>query len=286
MTGSKDPTGGDPKETRRPEARLCFETTEHRTQAGLERQGVEARQLGPRPDLEDLLDLTEADSLVLGVGEGEEADAALRLAEDYRNRGGKAKLVLLGTSQAEAHLRWAGELTPFWYPRSLPAESLARFIGRTVDSTPGTPLPTEESSEEEVVESAEVRRLTLRLWESFEIDGAPIFLGPAERNFLHGLGMHRGAWISKEDSVDAGAGNRVPTKECRRRLGKRLGDELASLLVPSERGEPYRLREPEEVVATCKKKPDRHQPTELRIVGRAQVRTVGLPDLENFANED
>ena len=131
--------------------------------------------------------------------------------------------------------------------------------------------------------SHSIRRVTIHLWEAVEVDGARLGLGTAERNFLFGLAMRRGTRQPKDEPVDAGAGRRVTARECRRRLGRRLGAELAGLLVPVERDEPYRFREPEEVAATCAASPRCHPPTELRVVGRAGARTVGMGSLDHFA---
>jgi hypothetical protein len=116
--------------------------------------------------------------------------------------------------------------------------------------------------------------------ECVEVDGKPARLGVAERNFLHTLATRADATLSKYDDVEGESGRPVPAVECRRRLGRRLGTALAELLVPSERGEPYRLRTPEEVRIVSARA---GHPVELRVTGRGSVRTVHIDRLENLA---
>ena len=59
--------------------------------------------------------------------------------------------------------------------------------------------------------------------------------------------------------------------------------ELAELLVPVERSEPYRFREPSEVDAVCRESFGRHVPTRVRVLGRSSVRTVSSGYVETVA---
>ena len=181
-------------------------------------------------------------------------------------------LVLLFDGASQARQRWATQLTPYCYERSLAAESLACLLDRIRETV--------ASVASSAVEETPRRCVTLRVGESVEIDGAVVRLGVAERNLLWELCCRRGQRVGKNSAIEAGPGRRIEARECRRRLGRRLGDELATLLLPVERGEPYRLREPEEVQAQCRDRPDRHPPTRLRIIGRSEVRLSFVEDLD------
>lgn len=204
-------------------------------------------------------------------GSGRRLDEALAEGEALRGETSPA-LALLVDAMDERQAARAAALTPFVYALNLPVQALAALVlaaretwGRSRRRT-GAP---------EACRSA-----CIRLGESVEIDGVPVDLGVAERNFLFGLAERRGAWISKEDDVEAGHGRSVAARECRRRLGRRLGSELASLLVPEVRGEPYRLRQPDEMQSRAA----RGLPfVTLRIVGRAGARLSFRSSVDEMA---
>jgi hypothetical protein len=114
------------------------------------------------------------------------------------------------------------------------------------------------------------RRLVLTLWESVVLDDEQVYLGVAERNFLFTLARKPGIRLAKSTPIEAGPGRHLGATSCRRRLGQRLGPELTELLVPCERYEPYRMREPQEIEAVSAGLG--LGPVTLRIVGRAEVR--------------
>lgn len=208
---------------------------------------------------------------MLVVGQGPQGEQALLEAERVAGRA-ESLLVLLLDGASEARQRWATQLTPFCYQRSFAAESLACLLDRIRETvSPAAAQGVEESS---------LRCVTLRVGESVEVDGAVTRLGVAERNLLWELCCRRGQRVGKDAAIEAGPNRRIAARECRRRLGRRLGEELATLLVPVERGEPYRLREPDEVRAHCQELPERHPPTRLRILGRSEVKLSFVEDLD------
>jgi hypothetical protein len=257
----------------RPRVALRFETQSLRRRSALAARGWNATQLPPEADLVRSPGVVDSDAVVVGIGQGSAGDEAVAMAERYRVARGRGAIVMLAERVSEAQLKRAAELTPFVYPATVEADVLAMLL----EGVKRTWVERSDSA------AAHVRRVTIRHWESLEVDGARVPLGSAERNFLFQLASRRDARISKHESVDAGAGRLVESRECRRRLGKRLGEELASLLVPSERNEPYRLREPAEVAATCEALHALHVPTELRVIGRSSVRTLSWPDVDRMS---
>lgn len=252
---------------------LRYESTRQRLCGLLQRRGWQARQ----QRVDETTGLHDSGVQVLVVGQGAEADRALLEAETRRQDGGQT-VVLLLDSDSEAHLRWAAQITPFCYPKRLPAESLASLLERVRE--------TRAERRRRAAEPADPhRQVCLRLGESVEIDGLPLRLGVAERNFLFELAHRRDHRIAKDSPIESGPGKLVFARECRRRLGRRLGEELAALLVPIERGEPYRLRSAEEVQRCCERSPGRHPPTRLRIVGRSEVGLRFVEDVERLPRD-
>jgi hypothetical protein len=125
-----------------------------------------------------------------------------------------------------------------------------------------------------------VREVIIRSWDALVVDGCQVHLGPSERNLLFMLAASSETRIAKRDMVDAGRNRKLSASACRRRLGQRLGAELASLLVPTERGESYRLRAAAEVEAVSRAAPH-DRPTTLRVIGRRVIRPmhVAAPEL-------
>ena len=119
-------------------------------------------------------DLPASGVTVLVVGQGQEADQVLLEAERHVQQSPRTLALLLDDASA-ARERWATRLTPFCYPKSLMAESVACLLDRIAESL--------APQEPDLGESAE-RRVTPRLGESVEVDGALVRLGVAERNLL------------------------------------------------------------------------------------------------------
>jgi hypothetical protein len=185
--------------------------------------------------------------------------AALTQAELWRARTPELRIVLRIPGDADEDLlACASRLTPYLFADCLPAGVVAACIVAIGGVAPD-------------LARADDRRVTIRPWDSIEVDGRALYLGAAERNFLFTLAQSREARLWKHDDVDCGAGRALPASDCRRRLGERLGPELTTLLIAAERGEPYRLRTPEDVAAASREDAGRHPPTALRIVGRSQV---------------
>ena len=205
--------------------------------------------------------------LVAG-GSAAALDAALTAAAAVRSAGDEFIALLCGSATGEQGLR-AAALTPFVYALELPARVLSRMIAAAAETWG-------RAHRSAVIARASRRLLCICLGESVEIDGVTVELGVAERNFLYELADTDKSFIAKSGSVRAG-NVIVKARECRRRLGKRLGSAVAEMLVPQQRGEPYRLRKPAEIERLPG--PDAWR---LRIVGRASVRTVYMAHVEDF----
>lgn len=195
-------------------------------------------------------------------------DAALAAAEVVRAAGDGFIALLCGSASDEQGLR-AAALTPFVHAVGLPSRVLARLIAAAAETWGRAHRATG-------IARASRRLLCIRLGESVEIDGLPVALGLAERNFLYELALTDDSYVGKSGSIQAGDVF-VKARECRRRLGKRLGAAVAEMLVPQQRGEPYRLRRPAEI-----ERLPGPEAWRLRIVGRASVRTVYMPHVEDF----
>lgn len=200
-------------------------------------------------------------------GSGPALDAAIAAAEAWRRVGAACVAILCGASSAE-QLGRAAEVTPFVYDLALPARLLARLL------TAGAEIAGRARRSGRISDCVPTLRIELGI--SVELDGDACAFGLAERNFLYLLAVEDGAILSKDHLVEAGP-RRVLARECRRRLGKRLGWETASLLVPESRGEPYRMRTKAEL--------DRIGRLRLCIKGRAGVRTVAFPDMDRLPEE-
>ena len=161
--------------------------------------------------------------------------------------------------------RKAASLTAACFPAALEAATLAHLIVEGVAPAQAAPVAATQPV-------PVPRHVVLTLWESFAVDDRQVYLGVCERNFLFTLAQRPGVRLAKSAPVEAGPGRHLPASSCRRRLGQRLGPELAELLVPQERFEPYRLREPAEVEAISSRRG--HGRVTMRIVGRASVRMV------------
>lgn len=242
--------------------------------AALGRRGWQVKQVPASETPDGLLAVTGAEVLVL-ASEGAGDDAALLAADAYRRAGGTAELVLLLAPGSAAQWRWAAALTPFVHPWPLDAETVATLVAQVAArgaGAPAAPVPRDE-----------VRRVSVRLGESLEVDGFVVDLGVAERNFLFELASRAGNRIAKDQLVEGERGRGIPARECRRRLGRKIGSELAELLVPVLRGEPYRFREPREVLAVSLQDPTGRPPTRLTVLGRGSLRAIGSDCLEMFA---
>ncbi len=210
--------------------------------------------------------------LVFGSGQPGDADGALERAENQRRLGMRWGIVLVVDVLTEAQARWASRLTPFVYPADLSAGALAGFLCAALERAHAPRRATDRA-----------RSVVVRLGEEVSIDGVPCGLGVAERNFLFMLAWTGDVRIAKDAEVPVGNSAPIGARECRRRLGRRLGPELASLLVPDDRGDPYRLRSPAEIERTCSLRPDLHPMTHLVIKGRSTPRGQQVHDIDRFA---
>jgi hypothetical protein len=238
-----------------------------------------------RPDLEPVLrsagiatlhgeatgKLSAPGLLVFGGGQPGSADGTLARAEDQRRRGRSWAIALVVDALTEAQARWASRLTPFVYPSVLSAGALAGFLCAALERADAPRRMTDRA-----------RCVTIRPGEEVSIDGVPASLGVAERNFLFMLAWGSDVRVAKDARIPVGRGPGIRARECRRRLGRRLGAELASLLVPDDRGDPYRLRSPAEIERACATRPALHPMTHLSIKGRATPRGLQLPDIDRI----
>ena len=251
-------------------ASLCVAGSPEILASALLWRGWDVRLAGSARPPASREDLSPEVLVVELTGSGDEE--ALALLDAPRREG--AELVVLVAAGCEVERRFAASLTPFVYTAPVPVETLATLLERLRERR-GQGLSPQAATACE-------RTVAVRLWECVEVDGREVYLGSAERNFLFSLAAREGVRISKLDDVDAGGGRIISAVECRRRLGRRLGAELAELLVPTRRGEPYRFREPAEVEATCRQEPGRPA-TRVRVVGRSGVRTVSSRHVERYA---
>ncbi|MEM7247423.1 MAG: hypothetical protein AAF533_18945 [Acidobacteriota bacterium] len=201
--------------------------------------------------------------VVVFTASGATASSRLALVEELVTQQLVEAAVFLADEVDEAHVRWATTFTPYVY-RGFGSPVVHLMLDRIAQQLRATAS----------VATARQREVAIRLWESVEIDGRGIRLGPPERNFLFTLAGQRGMRLGKDTDVDVGRGARLPARDCRRRLGQRLGPELCELLIPVERDEPYRMREADEVEAVCQEAPWRHAPTRVHVVGRSSVSTI------------
>ena len=204
----------------------------------------------------------QREGLVLVVTGPGDPDAGLMLAERILERGQAERLALL-VSGGEAAWRWAARLTAWCWPATSSPRLVAELLERTRE-------------QHRTRAALHARQVVVRLWEGVEVDGSEIYLGAAERNLLYLLASRAGERVAKDADIDWGQGRSLPALECRKRLAKRLGQELTELLVPAQRCEPYRFREAAEVEAVTRAHPARHPFTQLRVIGRASVMTLPM----------
>lgn len=202
----------------------------------------------------------QRDGVVLVVTRSDDPDAGLSLAERILERGQAERLALL-VSGGEAAWRWAARLTAWCWPSTASPRLVAELLERTRE-------------QRQARAALHARQVVVRLWEGVEVDGSEVYLGVAERNLLYLLASRAGERVAKDADVDCGKGRSLPALECRKRLARRLGHELTELLVPAQRCEPYRFREPAEVEAVTRAHPARHPFTQLRVIGRGSVRAL------------
>jgi len=249
---------------------LAVALEEHPVAAALEQRGLAVRKHADPATLLMAQDLASAEIVVGMFGDRCERDAILALGTLAALTG--VTVLLVGEGSHDSWRR-AIAVTPLCYPSSLPAEVLADLVAAALDGSPRTPRPPRRVG---------TRTVTLRPWESVEVDGVPLYLGVAERNFLFMLAARPGERISKDEDIDVG-GRTLTASTCRRRLGQRLGPELAELLIPQERFEPYRLRSAAEIERLSKDAAGRHVPTVLRILGRGSVFASASGRMERVA---
>lgn len=175
-------------------------------------------------------------------------------------------LVVVGVAD-DSVLEKIALLTPHYYDANLPPAVLARFLEHLAEFHGRARRG-----------SAKPAPLAFTIFVSeciVEVDGRPIPLGDAERNFLIDLAWSNDALVPKTKPIQVMNSPQVKASECRRRLGKRLGATLAGMLVPEERGRPYRLRTQAEL-------DDMAAGIRLRVVGRSSVRASLHDDMDRF----
>jgi hypothetical protein len=237
----------------------------------LEQRGLAVRRHADPATLLMAAGLDAAEIIIGTFGQGGETESLPAFHALARLMG--VTILLVGFEPSDDAWRRATALTPLCYPASLSGDVLASLVIAGLERF---------SVAARQAQRVGPRLVALRPWESVEVDGVPIYLGVAERNFLFLLASRPGERLSKDEDIDVG-GRTLPASTCRRRLGQRLGPELAELLIPQERFEPYRLRSPAEIERLSQGAAGRHLPTVLRIHGRGSVFSSAAGRMERVA---